>query len=338
MSYKEELGNVHFNVMFIGVFALKILFDTGTSTKTYYSNKRERGPKGEIKPKGKILLTINKGNNKSYFSTKSVDVKNNIYKASQRFNTKDLQWLVGFTDGDGCFTTYKEKKYENNLRHEYSIGLHIKDTRLLYKIKELLGCGTVRKYNNVVYYRIKKIEHILTIIIPLFDKNPLLTKNKISRYLRFRETFLNKVINSKKSTEDQKIKGRLLMEKDMKEVYNNETDYFSNWIVGFTEAEGSFYHVKLKGQERVYEEKYRPEFRVSQDDSKELLSKMKDKIGLNREVEISSNRKNNYNIKAVSRKSLKNVIEYFNNPRIVKFKGAKLLEFRLWEKTVRTRK
>lgn len=346
MNYKEELGNVHFNVMFIGVFALNILFDTGTSTKTYYSNNASDCPKGEIKPKGKILLTINKGNNKSYFSTKSVDVKNNIYKASQRFNTKDFQWLVGFTDGDGCFTTYKEKKYENNWRHEYTIGLHIKDTRLLYKIKRLLGCGIVRKYNNVVIYNIKKIEHILTIIIPLFDSNPLLTQNKISRYLRFRETFLNKVINSKRSTEDQKILGRLLMEKDMKGVYNNETinllltdrswlDYFSNWIVGFTEAEGSFYHTKLPESDLRREEKYRPEFRVSQDDEKELLSKIKDRIGLNRDVGISSNRKNHYYIIAVSKKSLKKVIEYFNNPSIVKLKGDKLLQFRLWEKRVK---
>lgn len=324
MSYREELGNVHFNVMFIGVLAQRILFDTGTSTKNYYSNS----VKG-----GKELLTINKGNNKNYFSTKSVDVKNNIYKASQRFNTKDFQWLVGFTDGEGSFTTYKEKKNSNKLRHEYTIGLEEKDTRLLYKIKKLLGCGIVRKYNNVVYYKIKKIEHILTIIIPLFDSNPLLTQKKRSRYLRFRETFLKEVIKSKNSTEDQKIKGKLLMEK---EVYKNETinlDNFSNWIVGFTEAEGSFYHVKIKGSEG----KYRPEFRISQEDEKELLSKIKEKIGLNsEEVRTSSNRANDYYIVAVSKKSVKKVIEFLKNPRIVKLKGEKLLEFRLWEKRVNT--
>jgi hypothetical protein len=37
-----------------------------------------------------------------------------IHKASQRLNTKDMQWLVGFIDGDGCLTMYKEKKWLNN--------------------------------------------------------------------------------------------------------------------------------------------------------------------------------------------------------------------------------
>lgn len=60
--------------MFIGVLALKILFDTGTSMENYYSTIR-----GGLKK------------NKTTGSTKSVDVKNikDIYKAFQRLNTKD---------------------------------------------------------------------------------------------------------------------------------------------------------------------------------------------------------------------------------------------------------
>ena len=32
------------------------------------------------------------------------------YKAPQRLNTKDIAWLVGFTEGDGCFTSYIETR------------------------------------------------------------------------------------------------------------------------------------------------------------------------------------------------------------------------------------
>jgi hypothetical protein len=90
------------------------------------------------------------------------------------------------------------------LRHEYTIGLEIEDIRLLYKIKTFLGCGTVRKYNNVAIFRIKKIAHLLYILIPIFDKYPLLTEKKRASYLNFRNTFLNKVLNSKRATIEDK--------------------------------------------------------------------------------------------------------------------------------------
>jgi hypothetical protein len=83
-------------------------------------------------------------------------------------------------------------------------------------------------------YRVKKIEHLLKIIIPIFDENMLLTENKVKRYLNFRESLINKIIESKKSTEDQKRIARKYKERNMKEIYNNETlnkvniDYIKN--------------------------------------------------------------------------------------------------------------
>ena len=110
-----------------------------------------------------------------------------------------MYWFVGFTDGDGCLSVYKEKKYKN-FTHEYSIGLEIADIKLLHKIKSLLGCGTIRTYNNVAIFKIKKINHLLNIIIPLFDKYPLLIEKKRNSYLNFRNTLLCKVLNSKRAT------------------------------------------------------------------------------------------------------------------------------------------
>lgn len=61
---------------------------------------------------------------KNYLIAKLVEVKNLIkkpsgssmvsslliQKASQRLNAKDIQRFVGFSDGDGCLSVYKEKK------------------------------------------------------------------------------------------------------------------------------------------------------------------------------------------------------------------------------------
>jgi hypothetical protein len=114
---------------------------------------------------------------------------------------------------------YKEKKYLNNWRHEYTIGLELKDIKLLYKIKKILGCGLIRKYNNVAIFRIKKIIHLIYIIIPIFDKYPLLTEKKRSLYLNFRNTLLHKALNSKRNINSKDI---ILI----KQLLNNKPNNF----------------------------------------------------------------------------------------------------------------
>ena len=269
------------------------------------------------------------------------------HKASQRLHTKDLSWFVGFTDGDGCFTFYKEKKFANNWRHEFSIGLSLKDIRLLYKLKKFLGCGNLRKYNNVAIFNIKKIKHLITVILPIFDNFPLLTENKRINYLKFRDTLLKKVIASKKSSEVEKKIASVLLENTPKvsNIYSMEIesllssssashpeipcDFFDNWIVGFTEAEGSFYFVNLKNGG------LRPEFRLSQNDNQTLLRRVRETIKLNRQVSLQTNSKNHYYLVAASKDSIKRTIEFYTNPSLTKFKGIKLLSFQLWLKGIK---
>ncbi len=293
-----------------------------------------------------LFLLIN-----NYLKARLVEVKNLIMskhdysiliqKASQRLNAKDIEWFIGFTDGDGCLTVYKEKKYVNNWRHEYCIGLEIADIKLLYKLKSLLGCGTVRIYNNVAIFKIKKIYHILYYIIPIFDKYPLLTEKKRNSYLNFRNTFLVKVLNSKRATiEDKNFCKYLLLNtpdnlyklsiKDL--LLNLDLDYFDNWLVGFTEAEGSFYFIK-KGDNS--QSNLRAEFRISQNNNELLLNKIKNRLNLKREVTLQTNSKNHYFIIVTSIETLQNVIKFFNNPSIVKLIGKKYLNYILWLKGIK---
>lgn len=297
---------------------------------------------------------------KNYLTAKLVEVKSMemrrfchniavssqfIQKASQRLNAKDMQWFVGFSDGDGSLSVYKEKKYVNNWRHEYTIGLEIEDVRLLYKIKSFLGCGTVRKYNNVAIFRIKKIHHILYILIPIFDKYPFLTEKKRDSYVYFRKTFLCKILNSKRATvEDKNYSDHLL--KNSPNIFYKLTiddllvnlkekcpDYFDNWIVGFTEAEGSFYFVK---DYKNPQHNLRAEFRISQNDNKLLLNHIRNRLNLKREVALTTNSKNHYYIIATSIQTIKNIIIFFSNPSLVKLKGKKNLKFKLWLKGIKS--
>ena len=296
---------------------------------------------------------------KIYLTAKLVEVKNFIMKrfnryysvsslliqkASQRLNAKDIQWFVGFSDGDGCLSVYKEKKYANNWRHEYTIGLEIEDIRLLYKIKKFLGCGTIRKYNNVAIFRIKKVHHILYILIPIFDQYPLLTEKKRDSYIYFRNTFLYKVLNSKRATMEDINYCKHLLQNTPDNLYKLPIDdlllnlrkdcpyYFDNWIVGFTEAKGSFYFIKDPNNSQY---NLRAEFRISQNDNRLLLNNIKNRLNLKRDVELTTNSKNHYYIIATSVQTIENVIIFFCNPSLVKLKGKKDLNFKLWLKGIK---
>lgn len=281
-------------------------------------------------------------NNKEEGGKKDNIVEKRLLYTGQK---RDLYWLAGFTDGDGCLSVYKEKKYPDNLRHEFSIGLEIADIRLLYKIKSLLDCGTVRKYNNVAVFKIKKIHHILYIILPIFDKYPLLTEKKRSSYLNFRNTFLSKVLNSKRATtEDKNYCGDLLKNTPdnlyklpindlLLNLSREDPEYFDNWIVGFTEAEGSFYFVKDPNNSQS---NLRAEFRLSQNDNILLLNQIRNRLNLKREVSLTTNSKNHYYIIATSIQTLKNVIKFFSNPFRVKLKGKKNLNYLLWLKGIKS--
>jgi len=105
---------------------------------------------------------------------------------------------------------------------ELGIELSIRDIQLIYKIKDLLGVGTVffrnkeikkesndsdivvesnlipkikNKRNNVIF-RIRNKSHLKEIIIPIFDKYPFLT-NKQYDYIRFKTLLFSNIIYSK---------------------------------------------------------------------------------------------------------------------------------------------
>jgi len=103
--------------------------------------------------------------------------------------------------------------------------------------------------------------------------------------------------------------------------------------VGFTEAEGSFYFVKKKlssldnfsqSQLQIF---LRAEFRLSQNNNFYLLNKIKEKLKLSRKVNLQSKSSNHYYIIAASSLSLQNVINFYTDPNLVKFKGIKYLKF-----------
>lgn len=119
-------------------------------------------------------------------------------EASQRLDAGDLvfAYLVGLYEGDGFFAITKKGKY---LTYELGIELSIRDVQLIYKIKSILGVGIVnfrkRKDIEMVSLRIINKDHLKNILLPIFDKYPMLS-NKQLDYLRFRFALLSGIIYS----------------------------------------------------------------------------------------------------------------------------------------------
>jgi LAGLIDADG endonuclease len=103
-------------------------------------------------------------------------------------NKINPNWITGFVDGEGCFYVHIDKRKNRksgwHIQACFQIKLHIKDKDLLLQIKSFFGeVGTILINYNFVVYRICKINNIANIIIPHFDKYPLISKKYGDYYI-----------------------------------------------------------------------------------------------------------------------------------------------------------
>jgi hypothetical protein len=95
-------------------------------------------------------------------------------------------YIAGFVDGEGCFALkyradrkYKEGKLLKEYFYwtaEFAIVLHITDTELLKTIQSVLGVGHISfaKVGDQVRYSVQNTSHLHNVIIPFFERFPLL--------------------------------------------------------------------------------------------------------------------------------------------------------------------
>jgi hypothetical protein len=90
---------------------------------------------------------------------------------------------------------------------------------LLYYVKKELGVGSVTKDNNKGQFFIRDRKQIESIILPIFDKYPLLT-SKYFDYLRFKKALC--ILNDDNMSKEQKEKELFILKNSKK-----EDDYLS---------------------------------------------------------------------------------------------------------------
>lgn len=110
-------------------------------------------------------------------------------------NLLNFFFVTGLTDAEGSFVCVIKKNPSSRLgwRVEvvFQIALHKKDLELLHLIKSYFGdIGTIAKSDKDMYaFRVTSIKQILIVILPHFDKFPLVTKKRAD-YILWKEIVL----------------------------------------------------------------------------------------------------------------------------------------------------
>jgi len=245
-------------------------------------------------------------------------------------------WLVGIADGDGTFRFGTTKK--NVWSFSFQINQSSANAQLLYFIKSALGVGqvTIDEKNERAIYRLRKKDLIISQVLPIFDTHPLLTKNKHFKYSLFRQAILTSIDPSLSAQE----KTQQISNLDL-QYLNVPKDYLSpvwskvgpnlpefkaeitqiihkSWLVGFTEAEGSFYIVRKSKTQLVHA------FEITQKDETVLMRGIALVLGLK-----VIDKRTHSTIITTKQERIQFISDFFFKT----MKGTKSLEYRIWARS-----
>jgi len=265
-----------------------------------------------------------------------------LFSIHQRLNEEHLnnknkiwfeQWLVGFTDGDGNFSiTHQGDKWGLS----YKLAQSSYNFIVLYFIKKQLGVGSVTKDGTKGQFFIRDRIKIETVLLPIFDKYPLLTSKSFD-YMKFRKALY--VLNDKSLTkQDRNVKLLYLKSYELPSNYRspawNGVDFplknrysLNNvvnkaWLIGFIEAEGSFYLTNKDSKRIVHG------FGITQKLDEIILQAIALILHISNPVRYKEIH-NYYILDTTNSRAIENIIVYFRDT----MKGVKSLEYKIWARS-----
>lgn len=197
-------------------------------------------------------------------------------------------YITGFSDAESFFNVTISPKqsggYQVTLR--FGIGLHEKDLPLLKNIQKYfnnIGTISVRKSKNsknaIAYWSVRKFDDINQVIIPHFNEYPLLSQKKAD-FLLFEKIAL--LMNNKEHLTDEGLLKIVAIKASMnlglsdnllisfpevipyeRPIINTLSIPDPNWIIGFTDGDGSFFVNTVKTN-NLLTHKIKLMFRIAQ--------------------------------------------------------------------------
>lgn len=197
-----------------------------------------------------------------FFLQKEISPKTSLCSSNDLTNLLDPYFVTGFSDAEGSFIIFIGESKINKIRWKveakFQIGLHSKDTEILYKIQKFFkGVGTITFHKEMVYYQVRDIKSIKEVIVPHFEKY-LLRSAKSIDFLLFQQCIM--LISNKEHLTQSgldriiaiKAALNLGLSDKLKLAFPHiipivRPDYIlsedaldPHWVTGFTEGDGSF--------------------------------------------------------------------------------------------------
>jgi len=286
--------------------------------------------------------------------------KHKIPLHMKRFYTTGLvepklspHWVTGFCDAESTFSLKVSKSSTTrsgwNVTPEFQITLHSRDLMLLRKIHRFFDIGIVNERTDRIqaYYSVQSARAIANVIIPHFDKYPLLTQ-KNADYLLFKKAVnillqgearssiegMHKIISIKASMNlglSDKLKilfptvipvpRPVISDKDIPDIH-------PYWFTGFVDGEGFFYVKSLKNKNYSTGFNVTMVFSVFQHArDKALLTKFIHYLGCGR-IEITSTRPNGVNFTVSKFRDIEDkIIPFFHSYPLQGIKSMDYLDF-----------
>jgi Fe-S-cluster formation regulator IscX/YfhJ len=155
-------------------------------------------------------------------------------------------WVTGITDGEGSFSVNIQKGINKpKINLTFKIDQKEDSAGILYDLSRYFNCGKVvidnRGYKS---FKVVKLTDILNIIIPHFDKYPLIT----SKHLNFLDLKKIALMLDKNDLDINKIES-IINNMNSRRSFIDKWNYLFNskiikldphWIQAFIDGEGSF--------------------------------------------------------------------------------------------------
>lgn len=254
----------------------------------------------------------------------SVDM---LKQNKQLFN----QWLVGMVDGDGTFSI-TQNNHNSSWQFTFKISLHRNNLPLLYLIKDQLGCGSVTfAGKNNWQYRVRDRQHLLKYVVPIFVEYPLFTRKRYHFDLFHQALLQPQLCSHFKSIWNCPQGLKTMLDNVMLELNSQNRVPSKAWIIGFTEAEGSFYVTQRhQPSKNMPLGEYCHGFGISQKVDKHILDHIRKVFHI-----VAQVRKGKTNgawvLDTTNNMNIGTIVNYYNNTLL----GCKSLEYTLWSRVYR---
>jgi hypothetical protein len=254
-------------------------------------------------------------------------------------------WLAGLVDGDGIF--HFRQNQNGSLDFSFKVTQSNYNRKLLAYLKKKLGCGSITSAGkNHSQYRIRNPQMLWEFLVPLLETTQFMTDRKAYEYGQFKKA-LQIYMQWKKGMicreqrdkslralagfkfRDSGFKASWKLELEKGECPNSKTAKLPTvgWILGFTEAEGSFYLTCKTETRMVHGAGW------TQNHEPEILERMRQRWKLKAKVKLHQNGKA-WLLDTTAGSAVETLIPFFEG----KLKGIKAVEVRKWARSYRKHK